>query len=149
MYSFRTRRRVEFADTDMGGIVHFSRFFAFMEAAEHELLRSLGLEVHSEWQGHVIGWPRLSASCQYLSPVRFGQELEILVEVERKGTKSVTYRFTLSCGEVEVARGRLISVCCILDGPAGLESIPIPPFIADRLEEAPGKGGGEGGPGRS
>ena len=31
---FRTTRRVEFADTDMAGIVHFANFFRFMEAAE-------------------------------------------------------------------------------------------------------------------
>jgi len=40
--SFRTTRRVEFGDTDMAGIVHFARFFCFMESAEHEMLRSLG-----------------------------------------------------------------------------------------------------------
>ena len=43
--SFRTSRRVEFRDTDAAGIVHFSVFFTWMEAAEHELLRSLGLSV--------------------------------------------------------------------------------------------------------
>ena len=35
-------RRVDFSDTDAGGVVHFSRFFAFMEAAEDRYLRSLG-----------------------------------------------------------------------------------------------------------
>lgn len=137
MHSFRTRRRIEFADTDMGGIVHFSRFFVFMETAEHELLAALGVEVHSRWQGRRIGWPRLAASCEYLSPARLGDELEILAEVERKGTKSMTYRFTLSCGGRLVARGRLASACCLLDDPDGLKAIPIPPPIADQLEEAP------------
>jgi acyl-CoA thioesterase FadM len=31
---FRTPRRVEFADTDVAGIVHFSIIFRFLEAAE-------------------------------------------------------------------------------------------------------------------
>ncbi|MEM9599354.1 MAG: acyl-CoA thioesterase, partial [Acidobacteriota bacterium] len=38
MHELQTRRRIEFADTDMARIVHFSRFFDFMEAAEHEFL---------------------------------------------------------------------------------------------------------------
>ena len=42
---FQTRRKIEFSDTDMAGIVHFSRFFIFMETAEHEFLRSLGTSV--------------------------------------------------------------------------------------------------------
>ena len=43
--AFVTRRRVEFMDTDMAGIVHFATFFRYMETAEHELLRKLGIPV--------------------------------------------------------------------------------------------------------
>ena len=68
---FQTRRKIEFSDTDMAGIVHFSRFFIFMETAEHEFLRSLGTSVATEDRGHKIGWPRLSASCDYLKPIEF------------------------------------------------------------------------------
>ena len=39
---FRTRRRVEFADTDMAGIAHFANFFRWMEAAEVDYLASRG-----------------------------------------------------------------------------------------------------------
>ena len=42
---FKTQRRVEFRDTDTAGIVHFSNFFAYMEQAEHALLRSIDLGV--------------------------------------------------------------------------------------------------------
>ena len=38
--AFHTTRRVEFADTDMAGIVHFASFFRFMESAEHDFLRT-------------------------------------------------------------------------------------------------------------
>ena len=47
MHAFTTRRKIEFADTDMGGIVHFSRFVVFMETAEHQFLESLGSCVHT------------------------------------------------------------------------------------------------------
>ena len=36
MPSFRTTRRVEFRDTDMAGIMHFSAFFTVLESVEHE-----------------------------------------------------------------------------------------------------------------
>ena len=45
---------MEFADTDMGGIVHFSRFFVFMETAEHEFLRSLGADIEGEGTPRVV-----------------------------------------------------------------------------------------------
>lgn len=133
---FRTTRRVEFADTDMGNLVHFSRFFVFMETAEHEFLKSLGTTVHFERDGRTIGWPRLEARCQYLSPARYGDELDILLTVRRKGRRSMTYDFVFRLEERIVARGRIASICCLLDGPEGLEPIEIPASIADRIEEA-------------
>ncbi len=71
---FRTRRRVEFADTDTGGIVHFARFLVFMETAEHEFLQSLGFEAFSTRDGTTLGWPRVEVSCQYLSPAHYGDD---------------------------------------------------------------------------
>ena len=71
MHEFRTKRRMEFADTDMGGIVHFSRFFIFMETTEHLFLEALGTSVSLELEGRKIGWPRVAASCDYKSPARF------------------------------------------------------------------------------
>ena len=90
---FHTSRFVEFADTDMAGIMHFSAFFRFMEAAEHALLRSLGLSVFTEIGGEVITFPRVAASCDFSSPAKCEEVLEIDVTVERVGTKSVTYGF--------------------------------------------------------
>jgi YbgC/YbaW family acyl-CoA thioester hydrolase len=137
LHEFRTRRRVEFADTDMGGIVHFSRFFVFMETAEHEFLRALGAEVHMTFEDKEIGWPRVEASCQYLSPAKLADELQIHLRVVRKGDKSMTYAFTFSCQSTVVARGRMSSVCCTMDTADGLQAIAIPEPIANRIAEPP------------
>ena len=136
MHEFTTNRKIEFADTDMGGIVHFSRYFVFMETAEHLFLNEIGTSVSLEHEGHPIGWPRVGASCEYKSPARFGDELEIRVRVRRKGTSSMTYEFSFRVGDREVATGTMTSVCCRLGKQ--VRSIPIPPFIADKLEESPG-----------
>src|SRR5262245_34494475 len=88
---FRTTRLVEFADTDMAGIAHFSAFFRWMEAAEHAFLRSRGLSVHLEWEGEHLGFPRVSAACDFLRPVRFENVLDIEVRLARLGTRSLSY----------------------------------------------------------
>ncbi len=93
MTPFRTTHRVEFHETDMAGIVHFSNFFRFMECAEVEFLRTRGLSVALSWEGELIGFPRVSATCDYLKPARFEEVLDITVTVERLGGKSVTYGF--------------------------------------------------------
>ena len=134
----RTRRTVEFADTDMAGIVHFSRFFAFMEATEHDFLRSLGLSVALEWEGKQLGFPRLTADCEYLSPARFEDELEIELTVERRGERSISYGFNITRDETTIARGHIVVACCICHVDNSLEAVEIPDFIADKIGVAPG-----------
>ena len=130
---YRTRRKIEFADTDMAGIVHFSRFFVFMESAEHEFLRSLGTSVATEWNGDKIGWPRLAASCEYLHPLRFEDEVDILMWVSKKGTKSLTYQFCFTHQGKDIARGQFTTVCCVCNPGEKIRAIPIPDFISSLL----------------
>ena len=139
MHEHRIRRRIEFSDTDMGGIVHFARFFVFMEGAEHDFLRSLGVNPGTfvDGDGRHLGWPRVSSTCDYLSPARFGDELEIHLRVLRKGGSSMTYGFEISREETAVARGRVTAAFCHLDAPGGVKAVRIPPEIASLLEEAP------------
>ncbi|HAA49587.1 MAG TPA: acyl-CoA thioesterase, partial [Planctomycetaceae bacterium] len=55
---FKTSRRVEFADTDMAGLIHFVTFYRMMESVEHEMFRTLGTSVMSEDEnGNRRGWP--------------------------------------------------------------------------------------------
>lgn len=134
MYTeYRTRRKIEFTDTDMAGIVHFSRFFVFMETAEHEFLRSLGTSVATEWKGDKIGWPRLTASCEYHSPLRFEDEVEIHLWISNKGTKSLTYQFLFTLEDKDIARGELTTVCCVTNPGEKIRAIPIPEFIASQI----------------
>jgi YbgC/YbaW family acyl-CoA thioester hydrolase len=135
---FRTSRRVEFGDTDMAGIAHFANFFRFMEAAETEFLRTLGLSVRMSWEGQGVGFPRVSATCDFLKPARFEDVLDITVQVAKIGRKSVTYAFEfLKDGEV-IARGQISSVFCRVGTDRKIESMELPAFIRERLEQAGG-----------
>jgi 4-hydroxybenzoyl-CoA thioesterase/acyl-CoA thioester hydrolase len=132
---YHTRRRVEFRDTDAAGIVHFSAFFVYMEQAEHEMLRSLGTSVawRSDEFGGEIGWPRVSASCDYRSAARFEELLDIEVCVGRLGRKSVTYQFHITRDGTDIAHGSLTAVCCVIR-PGGInESIEIPAWLREKL----------------
>ena len=135
MAPFTTRRRVEFRDTDAAGIVHFSAFFFWMESVEHELLRAAGVAVMDRGADGVdASWPRVSASCDYLSAVRFGDELEVSVSVEAVGRTSVTYAFTFAHDGLSVARGRVVAVRCLIRPNAKPEAVAIPADIVHRLD---------------
>jgi YbgC/YbaW family acyl-CoA thioester hydrolase len=134
MTPFRITRRVEFHETDAAGIVHFSNFFRYMECAEVEFLRARGLSVKMPWEGEKIGLPRVSATCDFFKSIRFEEEFEIAVTIERLGTKSVTYGFEFwRLGEV-IARGKVTSVCCRVGPEHELEPIPIPDRYRELLQ---------------
>lgn len=131
---FYTSRLVEFADTDMAGIIHFAAYFRYMESAEHELLRSMGFSVYSEIDGVPVSFPRVAAACEFDSPSRCEDMLDIAVTVRHVGHTSVTYGFDFSTQGRDVAHGTMTSVCCRVEHGKPPESMPIPEALAKQLK---------------
>lgn len=141
-YEYRMTRRIEFAETDMAGIAHFANFFRMMENTEHAFFRSLGFSIHTESDAGAVGWPRVSATCEYLRPLRFEDEVEIQLLVQEVRARSVRYAFRFWKIEngvrQEVARGGFTTVCSTVDKTTGrLAAIPIPDVIRNAFEVAP------------
>jgi acyl-CoA thioester hydrolase len=130
---YRTTRMVEFRDTDMAGIMHFASFFGYMESAEHELIRSLGFSVHDYVEDGAISFPRVSASCDYVSPALCEQILDIAIRVVRIGNKSVTYEFQFHHEKRLVANGSITCVCCLVQAGAMPTSMELPADIVEKL----------------
>src|SRR5947208_954718 len=139
-HEFKIVRRVEFSDTDMAGIVHYSNFFRYMETAEHAFFRSLGFSVVTRQVDPPVGWPRVHAECDYKQPLRFEDEVEIHMLVSEKKSKSLSYVFRFlklnALPPVEVARGSL-PVACVTHNDGRMRPATIPRIIADRIEVAP------------
>jgi YbgC/YbaW family acyl-CoA thioester hydrolase len=129
---FSIRRRVQFAETDMAGIVHFSNYFRWMEEVEHAFFRSRGLSVAMTHENVQIGWPRVNVGCEYYGPVRFEDELELRLRITKVGGKSLCYEVDFLLGDKLVALGKSTSVCCE-HTPTGLKAIGIPAPIRDKL----------------
>ncbi len=134
MTPFHVRRRVEFHETDMAGIVHFASFFCYMEFAEVEFLRTRGVSVTMPAADDPVSFPRVAASCDYLKPAHFDDVLDIAVTIDRLGDKSVTYAFEFTRGGEVLARGKVTSVCCRVGPDHALEAIAIPASYRQRLE---------------
>ncbi len=140
-YEFKVTRRVEFSETDMVGIVHYSNFFRYMETAEHGFFRSLGFSVTLNQFDLPLGLPRVHAECDYKHPLRFEDEFEIHLLVSEKKSRSLSYVFRFhklnTAPVLEVARGEL-TVVCVLRHPDGkMAATPIPKALADNIEVAP------------
>ncbi len=140
-YEFKVVRRVEFSETDMAGIVHYSNFFRYMETAEHAFFRSLGFSIVTTQVSPHVGWPRVHASCDYKQPLRFEDEVEIHLLVCEKRSKSISYLFKFrklnGNHPGEIARGKLTVVCVTRDEHGKMGAANIPSEIASQIEVAP------------
>ena len=129
-------RRVEFAETDLAGVMHFSNYFRWMEEVEHAFFRSMGLSIIQPHEGGTLSWPRVRVSCEYFGPVRFEDEVEMRLVITDIGEKSVTYETIFSLEGKRVARGRIKMVCCLMKDST-FSSIPIPGFLRSLLGDSP------------
>lgn len=141
-HEFHTRRSVEFAETDAAGIVHFSVFFCWMEAAEHAFLRSLNLPILNRLEDREHGWPRVRAQCAYHAPLRFGDTVHIHLAVKELKDHGIVYacRFArIGEGEpVICARGQLTTLIVERESAAApMKAILLPPVFRAALSEAP------------
>jgi acyl-CoA thioester hydrolase len=141
---FRILRTVEFSETDMAGIMHFSNFFRWMESCEAAFYRSLGLPLISFVPGNVVGWPRIKASCEYKAPLRFNDQVEVRLLVKEVRTKGVVFQFQFcrTDGQGQVltdlaAHGEIVAVCVTADASGKMTAQPIPAEVKSKLEIAP------------
>ena len=151
-YRFEQIQRVEFSDTDMAGIVHFSVFFRYMERCEHAFYRSLGFSVFEQQptgDDQRVGWPRVHVAMDYKAPLRFEEQfrVELWVWEVRRSTIRHGFRFIgvmPGAGSDESwidnglrATGELV-IACVRKGSDGrMKAVEIPPHVRERLEVVP------------
>lgn len=141
-YEFKMERRVEFHETDMAGIVHFSNFFRYMESTEHAFFRFLGQTLHGNQDGRMQGWARVHAECDYRAPLRYPDLFEVRLIVRKKSETTLSYDFVFTRADtgdpLEVARGKLTVVCVAREsGQERMRAVSMPDLIAERVEVAP------------
>ena len=126
---FILRRRVQFYETDVAGIVHFSWFFRYMEEAEHALWREAGLSIHPPESE--FGWPRVAASFDFQRALRFEDEFEVHLRIAEMTQKTIRYECVVQKNDQPIAKGTM-TIACVRKTPR-MHAVEIPAEIASRL----------------
>ena len=124
-------RRVEFAETDAAGMVHFSMFFRYMEEAEHALWRAAGLNI---WEsGENLSWPRISATFDFRSPLKFQDEFEVHTDMGTVTRSTIQWNHTVTRDGAVIGTGSIIAVCVEKAADGSMKSTEIPAALISRL----------------
>jgi YbgC/YbaW family acyl-CoA thioester hydrolase len=128
------RRRVEFAETDAAGMVHFSVFFRYMEEAEHAAWRAAGLDIFANHE--TVSWPRISAKFDFKAPLRFQDEFEVRTEIGAVTRSTIQWAHVLMRGEMMIGNGTVTAVYVTKNPDGSMKSAAIPDAIISRLRSA-------------
>jgi YbgC/YbaW family acyl-CoA thioester hydrolase len=129
---YRLRRRVQFYETDVAGIVHFSWFYRYMEEAEHALWREAGISIHPPVSD--IGWPRIAASFNFYRALRFEDEFDVVLRIAELTPKRIRYGCVLLKDGTEIATGTMTIACVRKLPDQTMESTEIPADVASRFQ---------------
>jgi acyl-CoA thioester hydrolase len=110
--AFTWRARVYWEDTDGGGVVYYANYLKFMERARTEWLRAMG---HSQSEladqyGYVFAVAEVKVN--YRKPARLDDELLITCVPVPEGRVSISFKQTISRGDVLLTEGE-VRVACV------------------------------------
>ena len=99
------KRRVEWMDTDAAGIWHHSTVIRWAEDAEAELHRQLGIV-----QRTFGATPRVNIEFNYGVPLRFDDQVDVVITVVALGNTSITYQIDVDRDGLSIAKGKMVAV---------------------------------------
>jgi len=119
-------RQLDWIDTDAAGYWHHSTLWRFVEAAEAQLHRDLGIV------DVTFGFtPRRHLEAEFFSPLHFDRPAAITLEVARVGRTSATYEARLASSGTLIATARVVVV--FIDGEG--RRCPWPESVARALAD--------------
>ena len=113
----RTRVRVRYAETDKMGLVYYANYFVWFEVGRCELLRTLGWS-YREMEADGVSLPVIEATCEYIQPTRYDDEVEIRTTgmVVSAVRVEFTYEVVRVGDQVLAATGRTVHAALNTDG---------------------------------
>ena len=134
-FSFSTRVRVRFADTDAQGIAHNAAYPVWFEVARVEYLRAF-TGGYQALRDHGIEALVLESYCRYRVPARFDDELDVYTRCV--GPRGARFRYDYEIVRADgsgIADGWTAHAC--VDAKT-LRPLRVPEWLADAIRSAEG-----------
>jgi 4-hydroxybenzoyl-CoA thioesterase len=140
--AFRAHQKVRFGDVDHAGIVYYPRFVHYFHVAMEEFFsEALGVDYPQVLERERFGLPTVHLEVDFRRPLRYGDAIEVAVEVEAIGRTSVTWRYRVfRPGEADaVAEARAVTAGIDMDS---FRPRPVPDWFRQAVARLQGAAGG-------
>lgn len=102
MYTFETKLRVRYAETDQMGYVYYGNYASYFEVARVDMLRSIGLSYKGMEESGIM-MPVLELKCKYIKPAFYDDLLTVKVIISEIPKTRILFNY-----EVKNESGALI-----------------------------------------
>lgn len=92
MYTFSTKIRVRYSETDQMGFVYYGNYAQYFEVARVETLRSLGVR-YKDLEESGIWLPVLNFSIDYYRPAAYDDELTIMTQIVERPSARIKFQY--------------------------------------------------------
>lgn len=125
---FKTSILVRFGDLDPAGIAYYPNLVNFLHEAFEDFFAGHVGRPYAEAYREGLAFPTVKVEMDFLSPVHYGDHVDIDVTVEKVGRSSVQIRYEGSVKGRPVFRARNVMVA--VDMPT-FRPTPLPPALRE------------------
>ena len=94
MYTFETKVRVRYAETDQMGYVYYGNYATFYEIGRVELFRSLGFS-YKALEDSGIMLPVIELQSKFLKPAKYDEEITVKTFLKEKPSVKIRFDYEL------------------------------------------------------
>ena len=129
-FRFKFRLRVRWGECDAQGIVFNAQYMNYIEVAQAEYFRRLGMPHYSEDVRKRFDLATVKATLEYLAPARVDDLLDIYTGVSRIGNSSITFSTEMYLAGNDTPYNRAEVIYANFDAKTG-----VPRHIPDDIRE--------------
>jgi acyl-CoA thioester hydrolase len=133
-FGFVFRLRVRWGECDAQGIVFNAQYMNFIEVAQAEYFRNLGLRLYSEELRNRFDLATVKATFEFMAPARVDDMLNIYTGVSRIGNSSITFNTEMYIANAEQPCARAEVIYANFDADTGVAR-RIPDDIRETISE--------------
>jgi len=111
-----SRFRVRYAETDQMGMAYYANYLIWMEVGRSDLCRQCGFSYRDLEREEQAFLTVAEATCRYLSPARYDDEVVVETELSRAKSRVVEFTYLIKRGDTLLAEGKTIHVVIGPDG---------------------------------
>lgn len=131
---FKTKRIARFGECDPAGVVYYPNYFNwFHQTMELWFEEALGVSYAQVIKDY--GFPTVETSASYRAPVFMGDEVELLLSIEKLGGSSIRFRIVVMGKEQKVRTVGMIQTVCISiqEGQFQFQSSQVPVALREKM----------------